>query len=127
MEVTGDAGNFHIGHRNDDPLDCRRANLVLRSLTETAANKRKQATFRGRPCTSRFKGVFLDKRRGTWVAKIKKDRVSRGLGSFDTEIAAAMAYDEAARELFGEHARPNFPVAGEAGWTPDEQRIRVAA
>jgi hypothetical protein len=43
------------------------------------------------------------------VAKIKKDRVLRWLGSFRGEIAAAQAYDEAARELFGEHARLNFP------------------
>ena len=43
------------------------------------------------------------------MAKIKKDRVSRQLGVYRDEIAAAQAYDEAARELFGEHARPNFP------------------
>ena len=43
------------------------------------------------------------------MATIKKDRVQRRLGSFRDEIAAAQAYDEAARELFGEHARLNFP------------------
>ena len=31
------------------------------------------------------------------------------MGHFDEEIAAAEARDEAARELFGEHARLNFP------------------
>jgi hypothetical protein len=108
MGITSDK-EFHVGHRNDDPLDCRRANLVVRTLTDTAANRRKQATFSGRPCTSRFKGVYLSSRSGRWVATIKKDRVQRRLGSFRDEIAAAQAYDEAARELFGEHARPNFP------------------
>ena len=43
------------------------------------------------------------------VATIKKDRIARTLGSFHDEIAAAQAYDEAGRELFGEHARVNFP------------------
>lgn len=109
MRVTGDGGEFRIGHRNDDPLDCRRANLVVRTLTDMAANKRKQATFCGRPCTSRFKGVCWDRRREHWLVSIKKDRVKRCLGSFRDEIAAAQAYDEAARELFGEHARLNFP------------------
>jgi hypothetical protein len=110
MGMTADGGEeFHIGHRNDDPLDCRRANLVVRTLTDTAANKRKQATFRGRPCTSRFKGVCWIERSGKWFASIKKDRVKRRLGYFRDEIAAAQAYDEAARELFGEHARLNFP------------------
>jgi hypothetical protein len=112
--VMGVMGGFdgqerHIGHRNDDPLDCRRANLIERTLTDTAANKRKQATWCGRPCTSQFKGVCWDRRRERWYAKIKKDRVTRHLGTFRDEIAAAQAYDEAARELFGEHARLNFP------------------
>jgi hypothetical protein len=110
MGITGgEAGHVQIGFRNDDPLDCRRANLVLRTLTDTAGNRRKQATFSGRPCTSRFKGVFFDRRRKHWVATIKKDRVQHRLGTFRDELAAAQAYDEAARALFGEHARPNFP------------------
>ncbi len=108
MGIASDAAH-HIGNRNDDPLDCRRENLILRTRTETHANQRKQTTFRGRPCTSRFKGVFWDARRERWGAKIKKDGVSRWLGQFRDEIAAAQAYDEAARELFGEHARVNFP------------------
>jgi hypothetical protein len=108
MGITSD-GECHIGHRNDDPLDCRRANLVVRTQSDTHANHRKQATFCGRPCTSRFKGVYREKRSGRWVATIKKDRVQRRLGSFRDEIAAAQAYDEAARKLFGEHARLNFP------------------
>lgn len=100
---------LHLGHRNDDPLDCRRENLVVRTLTDTAAHKRKQATICGRPCTSRFKGVFWDKSKERWGAKIKKNRVSRWLGYYRDEIAAGEAYDEAAREVFGEHARLNFP------------------
>ena len=31
------------------------------------------------------------------------------IGLHFREIAAAQKYDQAARELFGEHARPNFP------------------
>jgi hypothetical protein len=116
---------------NGDPLDCRRSNLVARTLTDTAANKRKQATFNGQPCTSRFKGVCRPKKAKRWVATIKKDCVARQLGSFHDEIAAAQAYDEAARELFGEHARLNFPdgvdvrlereaLAAEATAAPDD-------
>jgi hypothetical protein len=109
MGVTRVGNEFHIGHRNDDPLDCRRANLVVRTRSDTHANHRKQATFWGRPCTSRFKGVCWLRREGCWLAYITKDRKQRRLGKFRDEIAAAQAYDEAARELFGEHARPNFP------------------
>jgi hypothetical protein len=42
-------------------------------------------------------------------ACVQTDQRKRYLGRFRDEIAAAEAYDEAARELFGEHARLNFP------------------
>ena len=123
LGVTGDE-QYHIGHRNDNPLDCRLENLVVRTLTDTRANARKQSTFCGRPCTSRFKGVWRDKRRNRWVATIKKDRVQRQLGNFGDEFAAAQAYDEAARELFGEHARPNFPNGLDAWLEAEAERLR---
>jgi hypothetical protein len=46
---------------------------------------------------------------GKWLVQITADDVHRKVGRFHDEIAAAQAYDEAARELFGEHARLNFP------------------
>jgi hypothetical protein len=108
LGVSG-ADECVVGHRNGDPLDCRRANLVLRTRSESGANMRKARSICGRPPTSRFKGVCWDKRREKWIAYVKKDQVSQSLGRFNDEIAAAQAYDEAARELFGEHARLNFP------------------
>lgn len=108
--VMGISGReWRIGFRNGDPLDCRRKNLIVRDCSDMNAGKRKSATFCGRPCTSRFKGVCWDTRRERWLASITKERVQKRLGSFRDEIAAAQAYDEAARELFGEHARLNFP------------------
>jgi predicted site-specific integrase-resolvase len=105
---VGDPG-LCVMHRNGDPLDCRRANLVVRTLSERGAAMRKARTFCGRPPTSRFKGVCWDKRKERWKAYVKKGQKMRNIGTFRDEIAAAQAYDEAARELFGEHARLNFP------------------
>jgi len=108
--VMGTSGEeTMLGFRNDDPLDCRRENLVMRDLTDIRANARKQSTFCGRPCTSRFKGVCRPQRGNRWTAQIKRNHVQYKLGTFRDELAAAQAYDEAARELFGEHARLNFP------------------
>jgi hypothetical protein len=104
-----EGSTWRIAHANGDPLDCRRANLIIRNPSESSAAARKAATHRGEPCTSRFKGVHWEETRGKWRAIIQKDAETRFLGRFDDEIAAAEAYDEAARELFGEHARLNFP------------------
>lgn len=100
---------WHISHANGDPLDCRRANLVVRTPTESLGHARKRKSNAGRPCTSRFKGVCWVEKRGKWLAQIQREGDHRRLGYFDDEIAAAEAYDEASRELFGEHARLNFP------------------
>jgi hypothetical protein len=100
---------LHVSNRNGDPLDCRRANLVVRDNSDLMGSARKREATCGRPCTSRFKGVCWDEPRGKWLAQIKKDARHYRLGRFDDEIAAAQAYDEAARKHFGEHARLNFP------------------
>ena len=114
-----------IGHRNENPLDCRRANLFLRTRAECSAAARKAGSFLGQPCTSRFKGVCLDRRRGKWVVHIKINQKQKSLGQFHDEIAAAEAYDKAAHDAWGEHARLNFPT----GFAPDVlfEPLRVQA
>ena len=56
----------------------------------------------------------------------KRDGVTCRLGCFRDELAAAQAYDEAARELFGEHAQLNFPDGIDA-WPERETAPATAA
>jgi predicted site-specific integrase-resolvase len=107
-------------HLNGDRLDFRRANLLLKDGSEHIHGSRKmRRTGQGQVPTSRFKGVHWKRGEGTWGANIMKDGVAHRLGRFDDEIAAAQAYDEAARELYGPMAYQNFPHGVDA-WLSNE-------
>jgi hypothetical protein len=98
-----------VAHINGDPLDCRRENLVLRTITQRLASARKRKTHNGTPCSSQYKGVSWNPTRNKWKAQIKAEGKVRHLGFFQDEAVAAETYDEAARKYFGEHAWLNFP------------------
>lgn len=112
-------GGICIGHANDDPLDCRRANLVVRTPEQTQQHRRKVKTRGGQPTSSRFKGVSWNWKAKRWVASIRYQGKGRRLGQFTDELAAAAAYDEAARQWYGQHARLNFPDGVEAALMRD--------
>jgi len=59
------------------------------------------------PGTSKFVGVYLDKRRNKWCASIKYKGEKYWCGSYDDEVDAARAYNVKALELFGEGAKLN--------------------
>jgi hypothetical protein len=124
MGVT-EAG-LNVRHANGDPLDCRRANLVVRTIKQRTRNMRKAATHFGQPCTSRFKGVYWEWRTKRWRAAIHRDKKKRYLGRFTDEIAAAQAYDEAARSWFGGDARLNFPDGVDAWLAAEAERVERA-
>lgn len=57
--------------------------------------------------TSKYKGVSFKTKSGKWVAQIRKGDTNRHIGYFATEEEAALAYNEKAKELFGEYAYLN--------------------
>lgn len=96
-----------VDHISGDTLDNRRANLRVCTHAQNLANGRSHSDSR-----SRYRGVSWKAREGSWRAQISigKQR-SRFLGQWPTEEDAALAYDQAAREQYGEYARLNFPGA----------------
>jgi hypothetical protein len=98
-----------VDHINQNGLDNRRANLRIVTKSQNNANARKRSGRR----TSKYKGVDLNRKAGLWRAQIAVDCRHRCIGHFTSEIEAALAYDAAARQAFGEHAAVNFPLPGE--------------
>lgn len=64
--------------------------------------------------TSQFRGVSYSQSAKAWMARISHEGKQRQLGTFASEIQAAFAYNQAALELRGQSAKPNFhPTTGE--------------
>jgi hypothetical protein len=88
-----------VDHANGDPLDNRRENLRIADLSQNSWNRVAQHSKRsGLP-----KGVFRQGER--YRAHITARGIGYSLGVFDTALAAAEAYSEAAKVLHGEFAR----------------------
>lgn len=89
-----------VDHINGNSLDNRRENLRFATNSENRANAAKHS---GR---SQYKGVTRDHDR--WRARIVKDRRVTNIGTFSSEVEAALAYDARARVMFGPFARVNL-------------------
>jgi hypothetical protein len=93
-----------VDHKNGNGLDNRIDNLRAATREENAYNKQKTKI----KTSSKYIGVYFEKHKSRWVARIKyKDRRIY-LGCFKDEIAAAKAYDRAARKYHKEFACLNF-------------------
>ncbi len=88
-------------HKNGDGLDNRRSNLRICTRSQNNMN---QIKTKG---SSRFKGVSWNKQKERWSSQIQKNGKSSYLGIFDDEEEAALTYNNAAQEMFGEFARLN--------------------
>lgn len=94
-----------IDHINMNPADNRICNLRLADKRQNGCNRKPQSG-----STSKFLGVCYVKAVGKWRAALSVNNKTKNLGYFDSEIAAASAYDAAARQFHGEFARPNFAL-----------------
>lgn len=87
-----------VDHEDGDGFNNRRSNLRVATKSQNRANRTRLA----KNNNSGFHGVRWHA--GKWVASIQKDKKRYYLGRFSDPRDAARAYNEKARELFGEFA-----------------------
>jgi len=95
-------------HKNHDTLDNQRYNLRKCTHQQNLQNHRKNRTYNGKKCSSRYSGVAWHAFAKKWVVWIENNNKKIYLGLFTSEIEAAKKYDGKAKELFKEFANLNF-------------------
>jgi hypothetical protein len=104
-EIMNAPKGLLVDHANGNTLDNRRANLRLATHFQNTCNRRKIKS----KTSSRFIGLYWEKKSSRWVTHIKDHGKRIYLGRFKSEFDAARAYDHAARMYHKEFAQLNFP------------------
>jgi hypothetical protein len=92
-----------VDHKNGNKLDNRKTNIRKCTRSQNMINKEVSCTSR-----SGYKGVSFLKNIRKWMAYITENKKRKYLGCFDKKEEAAIAYNEAAIELYGEFAKLNL-------------------
>lgn len=101
--VTKRKFSLKIKEENDDSQIEETNILVKKKGPKLISFKRKKGS-------SRFKGVLFVKSQSKWRAQMCLGGKKKYIGSYDTEIEAALARDQKVRELFGDCKEMlNFP------------------
>lgn len=90
-------------HRDLNGLNNQRYNLRICTHQENMRNRKFH-----QGSSSKFKGCYWVEKDQRWRSQIIFKNEKTNLGSFISEIDAALAYDKVAKQLHGEFARLNF-------------------
>lgn len=101
--LIGEDG-YDIDHKDRDGLNNVRSNL--RTATRSQNNANSKTNCRNK---SGYRGVSYHKQARRWEAYIGSNGRKIYLGLYDSAEEASWAYDNKARELYGEFARLNSP------------------
>jgi hypothetical protein len=104
MMRHGWSGEGQVDHVDGNGLNNCKSNLRSCNSVENGRNRGPQTNNK-----SGYKGVSKHTQYERWVAQIKINGKQTYLGVFIDSRDAALVYDEAARQHFGEFAVLNFP------------------
>jgi hypothetical protein len=95
-----------VDHVNMNKLDNRIENLRTCNASQNNGHILKRMYRNGKRATSKYKGVYRQKNRGSWMVEIG----GTYRGTFCDELDAAHAADRYSLERYGEYAVLNFPT-----------------
>jgi hypothetical protein len=123
-ETLNTARDQETDFKNGNTLDCRNENLRRCARSEIIQRQSGKKSSR-----TEFRGVRHHQNR--WYAELKYLGKTIYLGSFplttEGEVAAAQAYDDGARRLFGNFAVFNFPRDDERSHYKPDTKIEPSA
>lgn len=89
-----------VDHINGVRDDNRIGNLRGATSSQNKCNAKRRSDN-----SSGFKGVYFDKRSGSWIARVQKDGKCKNIGSFGSAEEAHSAYCREASKIHAEFAR----------------------
>lgn len=105
--ITNCQDGFCVDHINHNGLDNRKENLRICTYSQNSMN-----THKTKENKYGYKGVCFiggkENRTKPYAAQLRYGKKRYYLGQFTTPEEAARAYDQKAKELFGEYACLNF-------------------
>mgnify|MGYP001558903680 CR=1 FL=1 len=93
---------FYVDHADGNPLNNQRFNLRKATNSQNQMNRKNSSIN-----TSGYKGVTWNKKLNKWRAQIYLEKKYIYLGYFKNIKDAASAYNEKARNIFGQFSRLN--------------------
>lgn len=92
-----------VDHKDGNGLNNQRSNIRKCTTSQNLMNQKPRIGL-----TSQYKGVSFLKSKNRWRVQIGFNGGQIFLGYFKSEVEAAKCYDNKAKELYNEFAKPNF-------------------